>query len=78
MITIILNGREDKIDDIQFTYSINGEMKVKQVNSDELWELLQVGNIDDDSCYVRYNKDIHSIRDIFKNEYDELIIRINN
>jgi hypothetical protein len=78
MITIILNGREDKIDDIQFTYSINGEMKVKQVDNEELWKLLQVGNIDDDSCYVRYNKDIHSIRDIFKNEYDELMVRINN
>ena len=78
MITIILDSKEDKIDDIQFTYSIEGEIKVKKVDGEELWKLLQFGNIDDDSCYVRYNKDIHSVRDIFKNEYDELIIRINN
>ena len=46
------------------------------VDGKELWKLLQGSNIDDDSCYVRYNKDIHSVGDIFKNEYDELIVRL--
>jgi hypothetical protein len=54
------------------------EIKFMEVDGEELWKLLQVGNIDDDSCYVRYNKDIHSVRDIFLNEYEELIVRINN
>lgn len=76
MITVIFDGKEDKIEDFIFAYSIEGEVKVKKVDGGDLWKLLQVGNIDDDSCKAKYKYDTYNVRDIFLNEYDELVMRL--
>ena len=76
MITIILDGREDKIASLLFTYSTEKETKSETLNSEDIWKLLQSDNILDDSCKAKYMYDTYDVRDIFKNEYEELIVRL--
>lgn len=76
MITIILNGREDKIASLLFTYSTEKETKIEILNSEDIWKLLQTDSILDDSCKAKYMYDTYDVRDIFLNEYDELIVRL--
>ena len=76
MITVILDGKEDKVADIRFTYSTAKEVKSELMDTESLWNTIQKGGILDDSCNVKYKYDGYSVRDIFKNEYDELIVRL--
>lgn len=76
MITIILNGREDRVASLLFTYSTEKETKSETLNSEDIWKLLQTDSILEDSCKVKYMYDTYDVRDIFKNEYDELIVRL--
>lgn len=78
MITIILNGKEDKVSSLLFTYSTEKETKTEILNSDSIWKLLQSDVVLDDSCKVKYTYDTYNVRDIFRNEYDELIIRLHS
>lgn len=76
MITIILNGREDRVASLLFTYSTEIETKSETLNSEDIWKLLQTDKILEDSCKAKYMYDTYDVRDIFKNEYDELIVRL--
>lgn len=76
MITIILNGREDRVVSLLFTYSTEKETKSETLNSEDIWKLLQSDTILEDSCKAKYMYDTYDVRDIFMNEYDELIVRL--
>ena len=76
MITVILDGREGKIASLLFTYSTEKETKTETLNLEDIWKLLQSDEILDDSCKVKYMYDTYDVRDIFKNEYEELVIRL--
>ena len=76
MITVILDNKEDKVSSLLFTYSTEKETKTEILNSENIWKLLQTDNILDDSCKVTYIDDTYDVRDIFRNEYEELIVRL--
>ena len=76
MITVILDGKEDKVEDFIFTYSTEKETKTETLDSEGIWKLLQSDIVLDDSCKVKYKYDTYDVRDIFLNEYDELVIRL--
>ena len=76
MITVILDNKEDKVSSLLFTYSTEKETKTEILNSENIWKLLQADNILDDSCKVKYIDDTYDVRDIFRNEYEELIVRL--
>ena len=76
MITVILDGKEDKVEDFIFTYSTEKEIKTETLDSEGIWKLLQSDIVLDDSCKAKYKYDTYDVRDIFKNEYDELVMRL--
>lgn len=76
MITVILDGKEDKVTSLLFTYSTEKETKTETLDSDGIWKLLQTDIVLYDSCKAKYKYDTYDVRDIFKNEYDELIVRL--
>jgi hypothetical protein len=76
MITIILDGKEDKVASLLLTYSTEKETKTETLDSDGIWKLLQTDKVLDGSCKAKYKYDTYNVRDIFKNEYDELVVRL--
>ena len=76
MITVILDGKEDKIASLLVTYSTEKEIKTETLDSDGIWKLLQSDVVLDDSCKAKYKYDTYDVRDIFLNEYDELVMRL--
>ena len=76
MITVILDGKEDKIASLLFTYSTEKETKTETLDSEGIWKLLQTDIVLDDSCKAKYKYDTYDVRDIFLNEYDELVMRL--
>ena len=78
MIMVILDGKEDKIASLLLTYSTEKETKTETLDSEGIWKLLQNDKVLDDSCKAKYKYDTYDVRDIFKNEYDELVMRLYN
>ena len=76
MITVILDGKEDKIASLLLTYSTEKETKTEALDSNGIWKLLQTDIVLDDSCKAKYRYDTYEVRDIFLNEYDELVMRL--
>lgn len=76
MITVILDGKEDKVASLLLTYSTEKETKTEALDSNGIWKLLQTDIVLDDSCKAKYKYDTYDVRDIFLNEYDELVMRL--